>query len=84
MRSGSGQPMVDLFWSPNGLLGLADLRDACHLIWRAKGKPGSWTMVVFVAVCGVAISAYLTVVSVWRLKRPAPIVLPHLGLSRPS
>jgi thiol-disulfide isomerase/thioredoxin len=44
-------------------------------IWRAKRKPGSWTMVLFVAVCGFAISAYLTVVSVVEIEATCPYCL---------
>ena len=38
MRSGPGQPMVDLSWSADGLLGLADLCDACPLDLACQKK----------------------------------------------
>lgn len=67
-----GMPMA--FW---GLLTYVML---AHLIWRAKQKPGSWTMVVFVAVCGFAISAYLTVVSVMEIEATCPYCLGSFGI----
>ena len=67
-----GLPMA--FW---GLLTYVIL---AHLIWRAKRKPGSWTMVVFVAVCGFAISAYLTVVSVVEIEATCPYCLASFGI----
>lgn len=62
-----GMPMA--FW---GLLTYVML---AHLIWRAKRKPASWTMVVFVAVSGFAISAYLTLVSVVEIEATCPYCL---------
>ena len=62
-----GLPMA--FW---GLLTYVML---AYVIWRAKRKPGSWTMVLFVAVCGFAISAYLTVVSVVEIEATCPYCL---------
>jgi len=67
-----GLPMA--FW---GLLTYVML---AHLIWRAKRKPGSWTMVVFVAVCGFAISAYLTVASIVEIEATCPYCLASFGI----
>ncbi len=62
-----GMPMA--FW---GLLTYVMLT---WLSWRAKRKPASWTMVLFVAVSGFAISAYLTVVSVVEIEATCPYCL---------
>jgi len=51
-----------------------------YCIWRAKRKPGSWTMVVFVAVCGFSISAYLTVVSVVEIEATCPYCLASFAI----
>ncbi len=67
-----GLPMA--FW---GLLTYVLL---AHLIWRGKKKPGSWTMIVFVVVCGFAISAYLTVVSVIEIEATCPYCLASFGI----
>lgn len=67
-----GLPMA--FW---GLLTYVVL---AHLIWRGKKKPGSWTMIVFVVVCGFAISAYLTVVSVIEIEATCPYCLASFGI----
>ncbi len=67
-----GMPMA--FW---GLLTYVML---AWLIWRAKRKPASWTMVLFVAVSGFAISAYLTVVSVLEIEATCPYCLASFGI----
>lgn len=51
-----------------------------YVIWRAKRKPGSWTVVVFVAVCGFAISAYLTTVSVLEIEATCPYCLASFAI----
>lgn len=51
-----------------------------YCIWRAKRKPGSWTMVVFVAVCGFSISAYLTIVSVVEIEATCPYCLASFAI----
>ena len=38
------------------------------LAWRARIKPGSWSLLIFVSICGFAISAYLTAVSILEIK----------------
>lgn len=67
-----GMPMA--FW---GLLTYVML---AWLIWRAKRKPASWTMVLFWAVSGFAISAYLTVVSVVEIEATCPYCLASFGI----
>lgn len=67
-----GMPMA--FWGWLTYVMLA------YVIWRAKRKPGSWTMVVFVAVCGFAISAYLTTVSVLEIEATCPYCLASFAI----
>ncbi len=67
-----GMPMA--FW---GLLTYVML---AWVIWRAKRKPASWTMVLFLAVSGFAISAYLTVVSVVEIEATCPYCLASFGI----
>jgi uncharacterized membrane protein len=67
-----GMPMA--FWGWLTYVMLA------YIIWRAKRKPGSWTMVVFVAVCGFAISAYLTTVSVLEIEATCPYCLASFAI----
>lgn len=45
------------------------------LAWRARTKIGSWTPLIFFAVCGFAISAYLTIVSVIEIEATCPYCL---------
>ncbi len=51
-----GLPMA--FWGLLTYVGIAGLA------WRGRRKPASWTVLLMVAVCGFAISAYLTIISV--------------------
>ena len=67
-----GLPMAFWGWLTYVMLG--------YLIWRAKRKPGSWTMVVFVSVCGFAISAYLTTVSVLEIEASCPYCLASFAI----
>ena len=67
-----GMPMAFWGWMTYVLL--------AYVIWRAKTKPGSWTMVVFVAVCGFAISAYLTTVSVLEIEATCPYCLASFAI----
>ncbi len=67
-----GMPMA--FW------GLLTYLILAWLIWQAKQKPVSWTMVLFVAVSGFAISAYLTVVSVLEIEATCPYCLASFGI----
>ena len=51
-----------------------------HSFWRAKNKLGSWTLAVFVAVSGFAISAYLTIVSVVEIEATCPYCLASFAI----
>ncbi len=50
------------------------------LIWRARRKLGSWTPLIFVAFCGFAISAYLTIVSVVEIEATCPYCLASFAI----
>lgn len=50
------------------------------LAWRARTKIGSWTPLIFFAVCGFAISAYLTIVSVVEIEATCPYCLASFGI----
>ena len=67
-----GMPMAFWGWLTYVIL--------AHSIWRTKRKPGRWTMVVFVTVCGFAISAYLTVVSVVEIEATCPYCLASFAI----
>ena len=55
-----GLPMA--FW---GLLTYAILS---RLVWQRRTKPATWRAALFVAVCAVAVSTYLTVISVVEIE----------------
>lgn len=67
-----GIPMA--FWGTLTYLVMAGLT------WRARSKPGGATALVFVAVGGFAISAYLTVISVTVIQATCVYCLTSFGL----
>ena len=83
---GSGCDLVQasrwaIFFSlPMAFWGLLTYVILTYGIWRARKKPGTWTMVVFVAVCGFAISAYLTVVSILEIEATCPYCLASFAI----
>ena len=85
-REGSGCDLVQASrWSillglPMAFWGFLTYLTLAYVIWRAKRKPGSWTMVVFVSVCGFAVSAYLTIVSVAEIEATCPYCLASFGI----
>ena len=50
------------------------------LTWRVRSKPGSWSSLIFLAVCGFAISAYLTAVSILEIKATCPYCLASFAI----
>lgn len=50
------------------------------LAWRARTKPKSWTPLIFVAVGGFGISAYLTVISFMEIKATCAYCLASFGI----
>ncbi len=53
---------------PMAMWGLFTYLVMATLAWRARTKPKNWTPLLFIAVGGFAISAYLTVISVVEIK----------------
>ena len=50
------------------------------LTWRARSKPGNWSSLIFLAICGFAISAYLTAVSILEIKATCPYCLASFAI----
>ena len=50
------------------------------LAWRARTKPGSWSLLIFIAICGFAISAYLTTVSILEIESTCPYCLASFAI----
>ena len=65
---------------PIAFWGLLTYAVMAHLIWRGRSNPGSLKLLVFVAVGGFAISAYLTVISVVEIEATCPYCLASLGM----
>jgi len=63
-----GSRWATLLGVPMALWGLLTYVVMAWLAWRGRRKPGSWTGFIFVAVCGFAISAYLTIISVVEIE----------------
>ncbi|MEC4674998.1 MAG: vitamin K epoxide reductase family protein [Nitrospirota bacterium] len=83
---GSGCDLVQssrwatLFGVPMALWGLVTYVVMTALIWRGRRKSGSWTVFIFVAVCGFAISTYLTVISVVEIEATCPYCLASFAI----
>ena len=65
---------------PIAFWGLLTYMLMAHLVWRGQKKPGSLRLLVFVAVCGFAISAYLTVISVVEIEATCPYCLASFAI----
>ncbi len=66
--------------APMALWGCLTYVAIAGLAWRARTKPGSWTPLIFVAVCGFAISAYLTVISIIEIEATCPYCLASFAI----
>ncbi len=60
--------------------GLMTYLTMAHLIWRGKNKASSGTPLLVVAVCGFAISAYLTIVSIVEIEATCPYCLASFAI----
>ena len=67
-----GIPMA--FW---GLLTYAGI---AWFAWHGQRKPGNWTILLVITVCGFAISAYLTVISVVEIEATCGYCLASFAL----
>lgn len=65
---------------PIAFWGLLTYALMVQLIWRGRTKPGSWRLLIFVAVCGFAISTYLTVISVVEIEATCPYCLASFAI----
>lgn len=65
---------------PMALWGLLTYLVMAHLIWRGKNKASSGTPLLIVAVCGFAISAYLTTVSIVEIEATCPYCLASFAI----
>lgn len=65
---------------PMALWGCFTYIGIAAVAWRARTKPTSWTPLIFFAVCGFAISAYLTVVSVVEIEATCPYCLASFAI----
>ena len=69
-----------LFGLPIAFWGLLTYALMVHLIWRGRTKRGSLRLLLFVAVCGFAISANLTVISVVEIEATCPYCLASFAI----
>ena len=51
-----------------------------YFCWAARAKPSRWRLAFFVAVCGVAISTFLTIVSITMIEATCIYCLASYGL----
>ena len=83
---GSGCDLVQASrWStflgvPMAFWGLLTYMVIARLVWRGGTKPSRMRLLVFVAVSGFAISAYLTVVSIIEIEATCPYCLASFGI----
>lgn len=83
---GSGCDLVQssrwatLLGVPMALWGLLTYMMMAGLIWRGRRKPGSWTLLLFVAISGFSISAYLTIISVVEIEATCPYCLASFAI----
>ena len=64
---------------PTATWGLLTYLVMAVLAWRARTKPKSWTPLIFVAVGGFGISAYLTVISIVQIEATCAYCLASFG-----
>lgn len=64
---------------PMATWGLFTYLTLAALAWRAMTKPKSWTPLIFVAVGGFGISAYLTVISIVEIEATCAYCLASFG-----
>lgn len=64
---------------PTAAWGLFTYLALAALAWRARTKPKSWTPLIFVAVGGFGVSAYLTVISLVEIEATCAYCLASFG-----
>lgn len=75
-----GSRWATLLGVPMALWGMFTYVAMAGLIWRGRRKPASWTGLLFVAVCGFSISAYLTIISVVEIEATCPYCLASFAI----
>ena len=65
---------------PTATWGLFTYLAMATLAWRARTKPKSWTPLIFVAIGGFGISAYLTVISIVEIEATCAYCLASFGI----
>ena len=65
---------------PTATWGLFTYLAMATLAWRARTKPKSWTPLIFVAIGGFGISAYLTVISIVEIEATCAYCLGSFGI----
>jgi len=65
---------------PTALWGMLTYVVMAGLIWRGRRKSGSWTALLYVAICGFSISAYLTIISVVEIEATCPYCLTSFAI----
>ena len=65
---------------PTATWGLFTYLAMAALAWRARTKPKSWTPLIFVAIGGFGISAYLTVISIVEIEATCAYCLGSFGI----
>ncbi len=64
---------------PTATWGLFTYLMLAALAWRARTKPKSWTPLIFIAVGGFGVSAYLTVISIVEIEATCTYCLASFG-----
>jgi uncharacterized membrane protein len=65
---------------PMALWGFVTYVVIALLAWSGRGKPGSGSMLIYVAMTGFAVSAYLTIVSVLEIEATCPYCLTSFAI----
>ena len=65
---------------PTATWGLFTYLTMATLAWRARTNPKSWTPLIFVAIGGFGISAYLTVISIVEIEATCAYCLASFGI----
>ena len=65
---------------PTAAWGLFTYLVMATLAWRTRTKPKSWTPLIFVAIGGFGISAYLTVISIVEIEATCAYCLASFGI----
>ena len=65
---------------PMALWGCLTYISIAGFAWQTRTKPGGWTPLLFIAICGFGISAYLTVISIVEIEATCPYCLASFAI----